>query len=137
MLFSFCIPSSQIMSFMSYFNQLQFYPCLITTFRVHKFIISHISFLITTPKILQWHLVHICAPTVTCTVHSLGTGRYNNTQNWILMFKPKTVHTIQHVSPCPALTHYKIIILKPIFSIKYTLLQNCSSENREDLEIGP
>ena len=27
-------------------------------------------------KVLQFHLVLVYAPTVTCTVHSLGTGRY-------------------------------------------------------------
>ena len=40
--FYFGILSSLLMTFMSHFDQLPFYPCSSTTFRVHKFIISYI-----------------------------------------------------------------------------------------------
>ena len=46
--FYFGILSSLILPFMSHFDQLRFYPCSSTTFRVHKFIISYITFENTT-----------------------------------------------------------------------------------------
>ena len=59
------------------FDQLRFYPCSSTTFRVHKFIISQFHPEQQLHKnILQLYLVHICAPTITCIIHSLGMGCY-------------------------------------------------------------
>ena len=62
------------MPFMSHFDQLRFYPSSRTHFGFNKFIISQFHPKQQLLKILQWHVVLVCAPTVTCTVHSLGTG---------------------------------------------------------------
>ena len=55
------------------FDQLRIHPCSSTTFRVHKFIISqfHPEQQLQKKNILQLYLVHICAPTVTWTLHEI------------------------------------------------------------------